>query len=99
MFSTEDDPEGEQHGVEDSLTDVSKQQHPRPVESDGEPLYWDVDEGHGDAQCKDQPLHRQTSTQGSNTSSSSSSTTITKLLCYFFILMIIKSKNQLIQNN
>lgn len=80
MFSTEDDPEGEQHGVEDSLTDISKQQHPRPVEPDGEPLDWDVDEGHGDAQSKDHPLHRQaSSTQSSNTSSSSSSS-ITKLL-------------------
>lgn len=58
MFSTEDDPEGEEHGVEDPLTDVSKQQHPRPVKSDGEPLYWDVDEGHGDAQRKDHSLHR-----------------------------------------
>lgn len=70
MFSTEDDPEGEEHGIEDSLTNISKQQHPRPVEPDGEPLHWEVDEGHGDAQRKDHPLHRQpSSTQASNPSS------------------------------
>jgi len=33
MFSTEDDPEGKQHGVEDALTDVTKEQHPGPVET------------------------------------------------------------------
>lgn len=33
MFSTEDDPERKQHGVEDALTDVTKQQHPGPVET------------------------------------------------------------------
>lgn len=73
MFSTEDNPEGEEHGVEDSLTNVSEQQHPRPVESDGEPLHWYVDEGHRDPQCKDHPEYRQTSPQGSDTSSIPSS--------------------------
>lgn len=53
MFSTENYPEGEQHGVEDALSDVSKQQHPGPVEPDGEPLHWDVDERHGDSQSQD----------------------------------------------
>lgn len=53
MFSTENDPEGEQHRVEDSLSDVSKQQHPGPVEANREPLHWNVDERHGDSQSKD----------------------------------------------
>lgn len=50
MFTTEDDPEGQQHGVEDSLSDVSEEKHPGPVEAHREPLHWDVDERHGDAQ-------------------------------------------------
>ena len=50
MFSTENDPEGEQHGVEDALSDVSEKQHPGPVETNGEPLHRDVDECHGDTQ-------------------------------------------------
>lgn len=50
MLPTEDDPEGEQHGVEDALPDVPKEQHPGPIEANREPLHWDVDESHGDAQ-------------------------------------------------
>lgn len=53
MFSTENDPEGEQHRVEDSLSDVSKQQHPGPVEANREPFHWNIDKRHGDAQSKD----------------------------------------------
>lgn len=53
VLPAEDDPEGEEHGVEDALSDVSKKQHPGPVEANGEPLYWDVDERHGDAKSKD----------------------------------------------
>lgn len=49
MLPAEDDPEGEQHGVEDALPDVSKKQHPCPVEADRKPLHWDVDECHGDS--------------------------------------------------
>lgn len=46
VLSAEDDPEREQHGVEDALPDVSKKQHPGPVEANREPLHWDVDECH-----------------------------------------------------
>ncbi len=53
MFSTEDDPERKQHSVEDALTDVTKQQHPGPVETHWEPFNWDIDECHGDSQSKD----------------------------------------------
>lgn len=55
MLPTEDDPEGQQHGVEDSLPDVSKKQHPGPVEANREPLHWNVDKCHGDTQSKDYP--------------------------------------------
>jgi len=55
MFPAEDDPEGEQHGVEDALSDVSKKQHPGPVKANREPLHWDVDECHRDPQSKDYP--------------------------------------------
>ncbi len=55
MLPAEDDPEGEQHRVEDALPDVSKKQHPSPVEANGEPLHWDVDECHGDTQSEDYP--------------------------------------------
>lgn len=55
VLPTEDDPEGKQHGVEDALPDVSKKQHPGPVEANGEPLHWDVDERHGDTQSEDDP--------------------------------------------
>lgn len=55
VLPAEDDPEGQQHGVEDPLPDVSKQQHPGPVEAHGEPLHRDVDEGHGDPQSQDHP--------------------------------------------
>lgn len=55
VLSTEDDPEGEQHGVEDALPDVPEQQHPGPVEPHREPLHRDVDERHAQAQGKDHP--------------------------------------------
>lgn len=55
MLAAEDDPEGEEHGVEDALADVPKEQHPGPVEADGEPLHRDVDERHGDPQRQDDP--------------------------------------------
>lgn len=60
VLPAEDDPEGEEHGVEDSLSDVSKKQHPGPVEANGEPLYWDVDKRHGDAKGKDHPERAKT---------------------------------------
>lgn len=60
VLATEDDPEGEQHGVEDALPDVSKKQHPGPVEADGEPLHGDVDERHGDAESEDYPAGAET---------------------------------------
>lgn len=59
MFSTEDDPEGKQHGIEDALTDVTKEQHPGPVETHWEPFHWDIDEGHGDSQSEDNPEREQ----------------------------------------
>jgi len=55
VLPTEDDPEREQHGVEDALPDVPEKQHPAPVEANREPLHWYVDEGHGDAQSEDDP--------------------------------------------
>lgn len=61
MLPTEDDPEGEQHGVEDPLPDVSKEQHPCPVKADRKPLHWDVNECHGDAQSQDDPKRGQNS--------------------------------------
>lgn len=60
MLAAEDDPEGEQHGVEDALPDVSKKQHPGPVEADGEPLHGDVDERHGDTESEDYPAGAET---------------------------------------
>lgn len=59
MFSTEDDPEGKQHGIEDALTDVTKEQHPGPVETHWEPFHWDIYEGHGDSQSEDNPESEQ----------------------------------------
>lgn len=55
MFPAEDDPEGQEHGVEDALPDVSEEQHPGPVKANREPLHWDVDECHGDAQSENYP--------------------------------------------
>lgn len=55
VFSTEDDPETEESGVEDALLSILKQQHPGPLTAQREELYWDVQEGHGDAQSKDHP--------------------------------------------
>lgn len=55
MFTAEDDPETEEHGVEDALSEILKQQHPRPLKAQGEPLYWYVQECHRDTQSKDYP--------------------------------------------
>lgn len=55
MFTTEDDPETEESRVEDSLSDVLKQQHPRPLKAQGEPLHWYIQECHGDTQSKNHP--------------------------------------------
>ena len=55
MFTTEDDPEAEECGVEDALADVLKQQHPRPLKAQGEPLHWYIQERHRDPQSKDHP--------------------------------------------
>lgn len=53
MLATEDDPEGEKHRIEDALSDVTKQQHPGPVKSNGKPLHRDVDKSHGNPKGKD----------------------------------------------
>lgn len=55
VLPTEDYPEGEEHGVEDALPDVSKKQHPGPVKANREPLHWDVDKRHGDTESKYNP--------------------------------------------
>ena len=55
VFTTEDDPEAEERGVEDALLDVLKQQHPRPLEAQREPLHRHVQDGHGDTQGKNHP--------------------------------------------
>lgn len=60
VLPTEDDPEWEEHGVEDALPDVAKKQHPCPVEANGEPLHRDVDERHGDTESKYYPEGAQT---------------------------------------
>lgn len=53
MLSTEDDPKRQKHRIENSLTNISKEQHPRPVKSNRKPLYWDIYERHGDPKSKD----------------------------------------------
>lgn len=53
MLTTEDDPEGEKHRIEDALSDITKQQHPGPVKPNGKPLHWDVDKRHGNPKGKD----------------------------------------------
>ena len=55
VFATEDDPETEERGVEDALLHVLKQQHPRPLEAEGEPLHRNIQEGHGDTQSENHP--------------------------------------------
>lgn len=55
VLPAEDDPKGEQHGIEDALSNVSEEQHPSPVKSDGKPLHGDVDERHGNSQSEDDP--------------------------------------------
>lgn len=37
------------------MSNISKEQHPSPIESDGKPLHGDVDERHGNSQSKDDP--------------------------------------------
>lgn len=53
VLATEDNPEGEEHCIEDALSDIAKQQHPGPVEPNGKPFHWDIDESHGNAKGKD----------------------------------------------
>lgn len=55
VLPAEDDPETEEHGVEDALLDVLKQQHPRPLEAQREPLHRQVEHRHGDPQSEDHP--------------------------------------------
>lgn len=55
VFTTVDDPETEERGVEDTLSEILTQQHPRPLKAQGEALYWYVQERHGDTQSKDCP--------------------------------------------
>lgn len=50
VFPTEDDPETEERGVEDALLDIFKQQHPRPLKAQREPLHRHVQERHRDPQ-------------------------------------------------
>lgn len=52
MFTTEDDPEGKKHCIEDALPDVTKQQHPGPVKPNGKPFHRDIDESHGNPKSK-----------------------------------------------
>lgn len=56
VFATEDDPETEERWVEDALLNVLKQQHPRPLKAQGEPLQGCVQERHGDTQSKNHPV-------------------------------------------
>lgn len=56
MFTTEDDPETEERGVEDALLNVFEQQHPCPLKAQGEPLHWHVQERHRDTQSKNHPV-------------------------------------------
>lgn len=60
VLSAEDDPKRQQHGIENALSNVSKEQHPSPVKSDGKPLHWDVNECHGNSQSKDDPAETET---------------------------------------
>lgn len=53
MLTTEDDPEGEKHCIEDALSDIAKQQHPGPVKPNGKPFHWDIDKSHGNPKGKD----------------------------------------------
>lgn len=59
MFTTEYDPETEERGVEDALLNIFKQQHPRPLKTQGEPLDRHVQECHRGTQNKNHPVqHR-----------------------------------------
>lgn len=60
VLPAEDDPKRQQHGVENALPNVSKEQHPCPVKPDGKPLHWDVNERHGNSQSKDDPAGTET---------------------------------------
>lgn len=55
VLPAEDDPETEEHRVEDALLDVLKQQHPRPLKDQREPLHRQVEHRHGDTQSEDHP--------------------------------------------
>ena len=40
MFPSKYNPEAEENGVEDALTDVTEEQHEGHVEPEGHPLHW-----------------------------------------------------------
>lgn len=42
------------------MSNISKEQHPSPVKSDGKPLHGDVNECHGNSQSKDDPGEAET---------------------------------------
>ena len=71
VLSAEDDPKRQEHGIENALSNVSEEQHPSPVKSDGKPLHGDVNERHGNSQSKDDPGEAETpslsSLQGKDT--------------------------------
>lgn len=73
VLSTEDDPKRQEHSIENALSNVSKEQHPSPVKSNGKPLHRDVNERHGNSQSKDDPGKAETpslsSLQGKDTES------------------------------
>lgn len=56
VFTAEDDPETEECGVEDALLSIFKQQHPRPLKAQREPLHRHVQQRHGDSQSKNHPV-------------------------------------------
>lgn len=60
MLATEDDPEGQQHRIEDTLSDVAEQQHPGPVKPNGKPFHWNIDKSHGNPKGKDDSDHEKT---------------------------------------
>lgn len=53
VLATENNPEGEKHCIEDTLSDITKQQHPGPVKPNGKPFHWDIDKSHGNSKGKD----------------------------------------------
>lgn len=55
VLPAEDDPETEEGAVENALLHVDKQQHPRPLQDQREPLSRQVQHHRGDAQGQDRP--------------------------------------------